>query len=235
MLQMNNVSKIYNNSIKALSDVTFRIKKGEFVFLVGASGAGKSTMIKLITREEVPNRGQIIFNQKNISRMKNSEIPFLRRKIGVIFQDFRLLPNKTVFDNIAFALQVMECSNKEIERAVPKVLKSVGLQSKAEQFPTQLSGGEQQRVAIARAIVNNPLMIIADEPTGNLDPDTSKEIMDLLLDINMKGTTILMATHDRNTVDRLRKRVIALKNGAIVRDEEKGEYGLEAEDSRILL
>ncbi len=235
MLQMYNVSKIYSNGVKALSDVTFRIHKGEFVFLVGASGAGKSTMIKLITREEVPNRGQIMFDQKNISRMKNSEIPFLRRKIGVIFQDFRLLPNKTVFDNIAFALQVMECSKREIERAVPKVLKSVGLQSKAEQFPTQLSGGEQQRVAIARAIVNNPRMIIADEPTGNLDPDTSKEIMDLLLDINMKGTTIVMATHDRDTVDRLRKRVIELKNGAIVRDEEKGEYGLEAEDNRILL
>lgn len=227
MLQMFNVSKVYANGVKALSDVTVKINKGEFVFLVGPSGAGKSTLTKLITREQNATRGQIMFGKENIVRLKDRKIPYLRRRIGVIFQDFKLLPGKTVFENVAFALQVTETSKKDIERLVPKILDRVGLKNKMLHFPHQLSGGEQQRVAIARAIVNNPALVIADEPTGNLDPDTAEEIMNVLLDINVRGTTIIMATHDRSTVNRLRKRVIALKNGVIVRDEEKGCYGLE--------
>lgn len=227
MIQMVNVSKNYPNGTKALADVTVRINKGEFVFLVGPSGAGKSTFIKAITREEQVSRGHINFNGKNVGRLKPREVPYLRRAVGVIFQDFRLLPNRTVAENVAFALEVIEASSREIKKAVPKALQMVGLEKKADVLPSQLSGGEQQRVAIARAIVNNPPLIIADEPTGNLDPDTSREIMNLLQDINKCGTTIIMATHAKDIVDDLKKRVIALENGRIVRDEERGAYGYE--------
>ncbi len=227
MINMINVSKIYPNGTRALTDVSLRIEKGEFVFLVGPSGAGKSTLTKLIFREEQPTRGQILFNSKNIARLKPREIPYLRRTIGVIFQDFKLLPNKTVAENVSFALEVIEASRREIRKAVPEALEMVGLSSKAKAMPSELSGGEQQRVAIARAIVNNPPLIIADEPTGNLDPDTSWEIVKLLQEINKCGTTILMATHDKVIVDGMRKRVVALENGRVVRDEERGAYGYE--------
>jgi len=224
MIQFYNVSKVYENGVKAVSDLTLHIKKGEFVFLVGPSGAGKSTLIKLIFREVLPTRGQIMFNGKNLARMKAREVPHMRRKIGMVFQDFRLLPQKTVAENVAFALEIVGAPGKEIRRAVPEVLEQVGLQGKGNLLPGQLSGGEQQRVCIARAIVNNPLMIIADEPTGNLDPDTSWEIMKLLQEINRRGTTILMATHASDIVNTMKKRVIALANGCLIRDEESGVY-----------
>ncbi|AEF95368.1 cell division ATP-binding protein FtsE [Desulfotomaculum nigrificans CO-1-SRB] len=227
MIQLYNVSKVYDNGVKAISDLTLHIKKGEFVFLVGPSGAGKSTLIKLLFREELPTRGQVMFNSKNVARMKAREIPHMRRKIGMIFQDFRLLPQKTAAENVAFALQITGASNKEIRRLVPQVLEQVGLKDKGKLLPSQLSGGEQQRVCIARAIVNNPLVIIADEPTGNLDPDTSWEIMKLLQDINRRGTTILMATHASDIVDAMKKRVVELSRGCLVRDEESGVYRSE--------
>ncbi len=227
MIQMINVSKTYPNGTKALIDVTVRINKGEFVFLVGPSGAGKSTFTRLITREEQASRGQINFNGKNVGRLKQREVPYLRRSIGVIFQDFKLLPNKTVTENVAFSMQVVEASGREIKKAVPNALQMVGLANKAGVLPSELSGGEQQRVAIARAIVNNPPLIIADEPTGNLDPDTSWEIMHLLQEINKCGTTVIMATHAKDIVDGMKKRVIALEKGQIVRDEERGVYGYE--------
>ncbi|PKM82474.1 MAG: cell division ATP-binding protein FtsE [Firmicutes bacterium HGW-Firmicutes-14] len=227
MINMINVSKVYPNGSKALTDITLRIEKGEFVFLVGPSGAGKSTLTKLIFREEQPTRGQLLFHGKNIARYKPREIPFLRRAIGVIFQDFKLLPNKTVSENVAFALEVIEASGREIKKSVPEALELVGLSNKADAMPAQLSGGEQQRVAIARAIVNNPPLVIADEPTGNLDPDTSWEIVHLLQEINKCGTTVLMATHAKEIVDGMRKRVIALEKGRVARDEERGAYGYE--------
>ncbi|ADG83575.1 cell division ATP-binding protein FtsE [Thermincola potens] len=227
MIHFLNVSKFYPNGARALTDVTTRIEKGEFVFLVGPSGAGKSTFIKLIIKEEAPSRGQIMFNNKNISRIRPREIPYLRRSIGVIFQDFKLLPNKTVYENVAFAMEVIEASKREIRKAVPSALSMVGLEKKADVMPSELSGGEQQRVAIARAIVNNPPLIIADEPTGNLDPDTSWEIMRLLDDINKCGTTVIMATHAKEIVDNMKKRVIALEKGRIARDEQRGVYSYE--------
>lgn len=228
MIQISNVTKIYPNDVRALINVTLRIRKGEFVFLVGPSGAGKSTLTKLLYREEFPTRGQIIFNGKSLVRMRPREIPYLRRSIGMIFQDFRLLPQKTVFENVAFALEVIGASKKEIKRAVPAVLGMVGLAEKADVFPGHLSGGEQQRVSIARAIVNNPVLIIADEPTGNLDPETSWELMRLLADINLHGTTIIMATHAWDIVNEMKKRVVELVAGKVVRDEEKGAYRHEA-------
>lgn len=227
MINMINVSMTYPNGTKGLTDISLRIAKGEFVFLVGPSGAGKSTMTRLIFQEVKPSRGQILFNGKNIARLKPREIPFHRRSIGVIFQDFKLLPNKTVTENVAFALEVIEASKRQIHKAVPEALSMVGLTKKANAMPSQLSGGEQQRVAIARAIVNNPPLVIADEPTGNLDPDTSWEIVNLLQDINKCGTTILMATHAKDIVDGMKKRVIALEKGRVVRDEERGAYGYE--------
>lgn len=227
MINLINVSIAYPNGTKALTDVSLRIKKGEFVFLVGPSGAGKSTLTRLIFREERPSRGQILFNGKNISRLKGREIPHLRRQMGIIFQDFRLLPNKTVAENVAFALEVIEAPKKDIKKLVPEALKMVGLTKKADAMPSQLSGGEQQRVAIARAIVNNPAVVIADEPTGNLDPETSWEIVKVLSEINKCGTTVLMATHAKDIVDGMRKRVIALEKGRIARDEERGAYGYE--------
>ncbi|SHK77009.1 cell division ATP-binding protein FtsE [Desulforamulus aeronauticus] len=227
MIQLYNVSKVYENGVKAVSDLSLHIKKGEFAFLVGPSGAGKSTLIKLIFREELPTRGQVMFNGKNILRMKPREVPHLRRKIGMVFQDFRLLPQKTAAENVAFALEITGTSSREIKRLVPAVLEQVGLKDKGDLLPAQMSGGEQQRVGIARAIVNNPLIIIADEPTGNLDPDTSWEIMNLFQDINRRGTTILMVTHASDIVNTMKKRVIALQNGGIVRDEESGVYRRE--------
>jgi cell division transport system ATP-binding protein len=228
LIQLQNVTKTYLSGAKALIDVSMRIKKGEFVFLVGPSGAGKSTLTKLLYREEVPSRGQIILDGKNVVRMRPREVPYLRRKIGMVFQDFRLLPKKTVAENVAFALEVTGASNREIKRAVPAVLEMVGLSDKADDFPDHLSGGEQQRVCVARAIVNNPLLLIADEPTGNLDPETAWELMKLFMDINRRGTTIIMATHAWDIVDDMKKRVIELMGGMIVRDEEEGAYRNEA-------
>ncbi|MDR3590959.1 MAG: cell division ATP-binding protein FtsE [Negativicutes bacterium] len=227
MIQMVGVSKIYNNGSVALSDVNVHIEKGDFVFVVGPSGAGKSTFIKLIFREELPTKGGLTVNGRNVGAMLPSEVPYLRRGLGIVFQDYRLLPNKTVYDNVAFAMAVVEAPRREIQRRVNIVLDLVGLKHKLRTYPSQLSGGEQQRVAIARAIVNNPLVVIADEPTGNLDPDTSWEIMKIFERINKAGTTIVMATHDKPVVDAMKKRVIAIEKGRIVRDQECGVYGYE--------
>lgn len=228
MIQMYNVSKIYPPGIRALVDVTLRIEKGEFVFLVGASGAGKTSFIKLLLREELPTRGQIFVAGKSLVRMKRREIPYLRRNVGVIFQDFRLLPNYTVFENVAFALRVVETPPRDIPRRVKEVLSLVGLEGKGHLLPDQLSGGEQQRVGIARAVVNRPSILLADEPTGNLDMDTSWDIMKVLDEINKRGTTIVMATHAKEIVDRMRRRVIAIENGRVVRDEKRGLYDSNA-------
>lgn len=228
VLKLYNVTKIYPNGVVALNNVNLHVRKGDFLFLVGPSGAGKTTLARLIFREESPTRGQIIFNGKNITRLRPREVPFHRRKIGMIFQDFRLLPNKTAYENVAFALEIAGTPAKEIKRRVPEVLRLVGLAEKQKMFPHQLSGGEQQRVCVARALVNDPLMIIADEPTGNLDPDTSWELMKLFRKINEQGTTIIMATHAWDIVDALKKRVVALAGGRIVRDEEEGAYRHEA-------
>lgn len=227
MIQFYNVSKIYANEVKALNDITLQIKKGEFVFLVGPSGAGKTSLIKLICREELASRGQVLVQGRNVARLKNREVPHLRRKIGMVFQDFRLIPNKTVFENVAFALEITGASTREMKRVVPTVLRMVGLEDKVNKLPAQLSGGEQQRTCVARAIVNNPALIIADEPTGNLDPDTSWELMKLFMDINRRGTTIVMATHAWDIVDNMKKRVVGLDSGCIIRDEESGAYNYE--------
>ncbi|HLR21126.1 MAG TPA: cell division ATP-binding protein FtsE [Tissierellaceae bacterium] len=227
MIRLMNISKEYDNGVKALSNVDLHIDSGEFVFLVGASGAGKSTLIKLLLKEEEPTGGSLYLENKNITKVRNRWIPHIRRKIGVVFQDFRLLPNKTVYENIAFAMEILGSDPKEIRRRVPMVLGMVNISDKASSFPDQLSGGEHQRVAIARAIVNSPPILIADEPTGNLDPDTAGEIMDVLSDINERGTTVLMATHAKEIVNSMQKRVVAIENGSIIRDEEKGGYGLE--------
>ncbi|MEW6662166.1 MAG: cell division ATP-binding protein FtsE [Bacillota bacterium] len=228
MIQMFNVSKAYGDSAYALKDISLSIEKGEFVFLVGPSGAGKSTFLKLLFREELPTRGQIMVSGRSILRLKKSEVCLLRRNMGVVFQDFRLLPDRTAFENVAFAMEVLECSGKEIAQRVPQILQLVGLEGKEKAFPHQLSGGEQQRVAIARAIVNNPRILVADEPTGNLDPETSWQIMQLINDIHKRGTTVVVATHNRQIVNSMRKRVIALENGRLARDERKGGYRLEA-------
>ncbi|MBE0465905.1 MAG: cell division ATP-binding protein FtsE [Candidatus Desulforudis sp.] len=224
MIQLYNVSKVYDSGIPAVSDISIRIAKGEFVFLVGPSGAGKSTVTRLIFREQLPTTGQVFFRGKNVLRFGQRDILQLRRQIGMVFQDFRLLPRKTVFENVAFALEVIGRSRREIRERVPVALAQVGLQGKEEAFPDQLSGGEQQRVGVARAIVKKPLVILADEPTGNLDPDTSWELMGLFEQINRDGTTVLIATHAWDIVNRMRKRVIALENGRLVRDEEQGSY-----------
>lgn len=228
MIHMKNIKKVYEdtNTI-ALENINLDIKKGEFVFLVGPSGAGKSTFIKMLLREVVPDEGILTVNGRDVMRMKDKDVPYLRRGLGVIFQDYRLLPDKTVYENVAFAMQVIEAPRRLMQRNVNNVLEIVGLRDKYNCFPNQLSGGEQQRVAIARAIVNNPTILIADEPTGNLDPETSWGIMDIFLKINAAGTTILMATHDKNIVDIMRRRVIAIEDGHIVRDEQRGGYGYE--------
>lgn len=227
IIEMVGVSKIYPGGYVALKDINVKIEKGEFVFLVGPTGAGKSTFLKLLFREELPTRGQIFINGKNITRLKPREIPYLRRRLGVVFQDFRLLPQKTVYENVAFAMEVIEAPPKEIKKRVPKVLEMVGLLHKMNSRPHELSGGEQQRTALARALVNNPDVLIADEPTGNLDPDTSWEIMKLLDEINKKGTTLIVATHAKDLVDAMRKRVLHIEGGKLVRDEERGVYRCE--------
>ncbi|HHX94416.1 MAG TPA: cell division ATP-binding protein FtsE [Clostridia bacterium] len=228
MIKLLNVTKVYPNGVKALSDVSLTINMGDFVFLVGSSGAGKSTLIRLLFREEVPTSGYIMIAGKNISRLKKSEIPILRRNMGVVFQDFRLLEDRTAYENVAFAMEVLECTKKEIQERVPQVLKMVGLQERMHAYPTQLSGGEQQRVAIARAIVNNPYILIADEPTGNLDPDTSRDILKILIDINRRGTTVIMATHAWDLVNEHNRRVISLCKGVLVSDGEKVQFANEA-------
>ena len=227
MIHMKDVCKIYENGAVALDHVNIDIEKGEFVFLVGASGAGKSTFIKMLLREVLPSEGVLMVNGRDVVHMAHGDVPYLRRGLGVIFQDYRLLPDKTVFENIAFAMQVIEAPRRLMQRSVNSVLDVVGLREKYKCFPNQLSGGEQQRVAIARAIVNDPAIVIADEPTGNLDPDTSWGIMDIFKRINAAGTTIVMATHDKTIVDTMKKRVIAIEDGRIVRDEARGAYGYE--------
>ncbi|WP_454193562.1 cell division ATP-binding protein FtsE [Paenibacillus sp. Marseille-Q7038] len=227
MIELQDVWKTYPNGAHALQGVSVKIDRNEFVYIVGPSGAGKSTFMKLIYREEVPTKGQISVNGFNIGKLKHRKIPYVRRNIGVVFQDFRLLPKMTAYENIAFAMEVIEAPKKLIKKRVMEVLDLVGLKEKADREPAQLSGGEQQRIAIARAIVNNPSVIIADEPTGNLDPETSWGIMQLLDEINFRGTTIVMATHNRDIVNKMRKRVIAIEKGHIVRDELRGEYGYE--------
>ena len=224
MIEFNNVSKIYNNNVKALSDVSVKINSGDFVFLVGPSGSGKSTFIKMLLKEIEPTMGNITVADRNLSEIKRNQVPYYRRKIGMVFQDFRLIPTLNVYENVAFAMRVVEASQKEIRKRVPMVLSLVGLSHKYKMFPNELSGGEQQRVSLARAIVNNPAVLIADEPTGNLDPETANEIMGLLEDINRAGTTILMATHAKDIVDNMQKRVIAIDKGTIVRDDRKGMY-----------
>lgn len=224
MIEFKNVTKVYNNNVRALSDVDLEIQSGEFIFLVGPSGAGKSTLIKMLLKEIDPTSGKILMNGTDLSNIKRSQIPYYRRKIGMVFQDFRLIPTLNVYENVAFAMRVVEASQKEIRRRVPMVLSLVGLSNKYKMFPNELSGGEQQRVSIARAIVNNPQVLIADEPTGNLDPETAKEIMDLIDDINRAGTTVVMATHAKDIVDNMKKRVIAIEKGAIARDEKRGKY-----------
>jgi len=223
LVQFYNVSKIYSNGVKALDDVSLKIERGEFLFLMGPSGAGKSTLIKLFFREEVPTRGQIFIASRSIVRMKRSEVPPLRRNIGIIFQDFKLLENKTASENIAFAMEVVGANPKEIRQRVAEVIEMVGLKGRENSFPGELSGGEQQRVGIARALANRPLLLIADEPTGNLDIDISREIMELLFDINRKGTTVIMATHARELVKAARKRVILLDKGRVIADNPNGE------------
>ena len=227
MILLSNVTKTYPNGSTALDDVSFFIERGEFVFIVGPSGSGKSTLIKLLMHEEVPTDGQVIINNKDIGKLKRREIPYLRRSMGVVFQDFRLLSNKTVYENVAFAMDIIGASRREIRRQVPNVLSLVGLSHKAKSYPRELSGGEQQRVALARALVNNPAFLIADEPTGNLNPKVAMEIMELLDNINKRGTTIIMATHAKDIVDTMKKRVIAIEDGKIVRDESRGGYGYE--------
>jgi len=226
MINFENVTMAYRkDGNPALNDVSFEIADGEFVFLVGQSGAGKSTILRLLIREESAQAGTVLIDDINIGKLPEKEVPKLRRNIGMVFQDFRLLPEKTVSENVAFALQVLNKSPDEIKQTVPAVLDLVGLLDKANRRPEQLSGGEQQRVAIARALVNRPAILMADEPTGNLDPDTSVEIMRLLDQINKAGTTVIMATHDAGIVDQMRKRVIEITGGAIIRDQAQGVYG----------
>lgn len=225
MIHLKNVTKIYKqNNVVALDGVSLDIERGEFVFIVGQSGSGKSTLMKLLMHEELVTVGEIFVDNKDVVSMGQKEVPYLRRALGVIFQDYRLLEDKTVYENVAFAMQVIEAPRRIMQRSVNTVLDIVGLRDKYKHFPAQLSGGEQQRVAIARAIVNDPRIVIADEPTGNLDPETGRDIMDIFQRINEAGTTIVMATHDKNIVDRMKKRVIALENGKIVRDEIRGRY-----------
>lgn len=224
MINLVNINKHYKNGVKALSDVNLDIGKGEFVFIVGSSGAGKSTIVKLLLKEEEPTEGNIYLNNMDITKISSRKIPSIRRNIGVVFQDFRLLANKTVYENISFAMEILGDHPKEIRRRVPLILGMVNLSKKASSYPNQLSGGEQQRVSIARAIINNPPILLADEPTGNLDPETAWEIMEVLKDINNRGTTIIMATHAREIVNQMKKRVIELQEGFIIRDEEQGGY-----------
>ena len=227
VIEFRNVSKTYGTGTEAVHNANFVIDKGDFAFLVGSSGSGKSTLIKLILKEEEPSNGTIIINGRDTTFLKPKRVPFLRRSMGVVFQDFRLLPDKTVYENVAFAMYIVRATPRHIRRQVPMVLSLVGLSNKANVYPNELSGGEQQRVALARALVNNPTMIIADEPTGNLDPETAWDIMNLLNDINARGTTVVVATHAKDIVDRMKKRVIHIDKGIIDRDDKKGGYDSE--------
>ena len=226
MIDFKNVSKVYGNTV-ALDNATIHIDQGDFVFLVGPTGAGKSTFIKLISKEIEPDSGDIIVAGKSLSSMSSRDIPLHRRNIGMVFQDFKLLENKTVYENVAFAMEIVHCTRRTIDRQVPQMLSVMGIDDKAKNFPMELSAGEQQRVAIARAIINNPPILIADEPTGNLDPDTAWEIMQLIDLINRRGTTVVMVTHAKDIVNRMGKRVVAIDGGRIVSDIRGGEYGFD--------
>jgi cell division transport system ATP-binding protein len=224
MIKFNNVTKYYSGGIVALDNINIHIEKGEFVFIVGQSGAGKSTFVKMLLKEEPPTKGEIIIDDMKINNLHCRRVPYLRRKMGVVFQDFRLLPKKTVYENVAYSMEIIGAKPKEVRKRVPLILSMVGLSSRANVYPDQLSGGEQQRVSMARAMINNPTLLIADEPTGNLDPETSWEIMRLLKQFNRNGTTVVMATHDQNIVDAMKMRVIQLENGKVIRDQVKGGY-----------
>lgn len=227
MIEINQLTKIYANGVRALDNLSVKIAKGDFCFLVGPSGAGKSTFLRLLFREEVPTSGQIVIDGRDIGSMPESRVPYLRRNMGIVLQDFQLLQRRTVAENVAFALRVMGVSDGVIDRRVQDTLELVGLSHKRRMLPSELSGGEQQRVCIARALVNEPLILITDEPTGNLDPMISQDIMSLFLDINKRGTTVIMATHNHNLVNKMRRRVLALVNGRIVKDEIEGTYAYE--------
>jgi cell division transport system ATP-binding protein len=228
MIELQDVYKKYPNGVSAINGIDVKINQGEFVYVVGPSGAGKSTFIKMMYREEVPTSGIITMNGVNLAKIKNKKVPVFRRNLGVVFQDFKLLPSISVYENVAFALEVIEAQPKFIKKRVMEVLDLVNLKHKARMLPTELSGGEQQRVSIARSIVNSPKVVIADEPTGNLDPDTSWEIMKIFEEINNRGTTIVMATHNKEIVNTIKHRVIAIESGKIARDEQKGDYGYES-------
>lgn len=229
LITIKNVNKRYKNGVSAIYDLSVKIKKGDFAFVIGGSGSGKSTFIKMLYREEKPTSGEIILGGINVAKLRNSKVYKLRRRLGIVFQDYRLLPKLTVYENVAFALEVIGAKKKDIKVKTLKAIELVGLKAKTRNYPDQLSGGEQQRVAIARAIVNNPKLLICDEPTGNLDPDMSMEIVNVLDDINKAiGTTIIMATHDRDIVNKMKKRVLVLKDGRLVKDYEKGQYDDES-------
>jgi len=227
MIEFSDVSKIYSNGVVAISDVSLRIEKGEFVFLIGPSGAGKTTLLKMVFCDETPTTGNVFVDGRNISKLRRSEIPYLRRNVGVVFQDFKLLDDRDIFENVGFALKVMGFAPQLIANQVNHVLEQVGLSTKKRMFPSQLSGGEKQRVCIARAIVNNPAILVTDEPTGNLDPYISWEIMKTIIDINNKGTTVIFATHNKDLVDRMRKRVLVLRDGRLTKDEPRGTFDFE--------
>ena len=225
LINISGVNKKYKNGVSAIYDLDLKIKKGDFVFIIGSSGSGKSTLIKMLYREEKPTTGKIVVGGLDVARLRNAKVYKLRRKLGIVFQDYRLLPKLTVYENVAFALEVIGAKKEQIKKKTLKAIELVGLKNKIRNYPDQLSGGEQQRVAIARAIVNNPKLLLCDEPTGNLDPDISKEIMEVLENINKTtGTTIVMATHDKDIVNRMKKRVVALKDGRLIKDYEKGRY-----------
>ncbi|WP_167955639.1 cell division ATP-binding protein FtsE [Anaerosporobacter faecicola] len=227
MIVLEHVSKTYSNDVDAVKDINIKIRKGEFVFIVGSSGSGKSTLIKLLLKEIEPTSGKIYVNGKDITRLRRRNVPKFRRNLGIVFQDFRLLKDRNVFENVAFAQRVIEKPIRTIQRNVPSILSLVGLSDKQEAFPKELSGGEQQRVALARALVNNPLILLADEPTGNLDPKNSWEIMSLLDEINKRGTTVVVVTHNVEIVDAMQKRVITMNKGVMINDEQKGGYSNE--------
>lgn len=224
MIELRNVSKIYPNGVEALYDVNLHVGKEEFLFIVGSSGAGKTTLMKMFYREELPTSGQVIVDRVNVVQLEPEQVPYLRRNIGVVFQDFKLLPKRTVYENVAFALQVTSVPRSQIRRRTMQALELVGMLKRSSSFPEQLSGGEKQRVCIARAIVNNPTLLLADEPTGNLDPETSWEIMELLDKINRRNTTVMVSTHNKNIVDSMKRRVIAIDSGRIIRDQQLGVY-----------
>lgn len=235
MIEFKNVSKVYANGTSALKNINLHIKKGEFVFIVGSSGSGKSTFLKLIMHEELPSEGTIYLDGINISQITKKEVPYIRRKMGIVFQDFRLIDKMTVFDNVAFAMRVTGASERDVKKRVPYILNLVELQDKANRRPAELSGGEQQRVSLARALVNNPSIIVADEPTGNIDPEMSYEIVELLTEINKRGTTILMVTHEHDLVQHFGKRVIEINNGNIMSDSENPEVHYEGQFFKIFV